>query len=40
MQDTELFQLALGLLPPWLVESCQFDPDEKQLDVRVDSSRR
>ena len=39
MQDTDLFQLALGLLPPWLVESCSFDPEKKQLDLYVDFTR-
>jgi len=39
MQDTDLFQLALGLLPPWLVEHCEFDPDEKQLEIFIDFSR-
>jgi len=39
MQDTDLFQMALGLLPPWLVERSEFDPKKKQLDVYVDFSR-
>ena len=39
MKDTELFQMALGLIPPWLVESCTFDPNEKQLDIHIDFSR-
>ena len=39
MQDTELFQMALGLLPPWLVERCSFDPEGKQLDIHIDFSR-
>ena len=30
MQDTDLFQMALGLFPPWLVERCTFDPEQKQ----------
>jgi hypothetical protein len=25
MNENELFQAALGLLPPWLVERCTFD---------------
>ena len=25
MRDTELFQMALGLLPPWKVSGCEFD---------------
>ena len=39
MQDTDLFQMALGLFPPWLVERCTFDPKEKQLDIHIDFSR-
>jgi transposase len=39
MQDTDLFQMALGLFPPWLVERCKFDPTEKRLDIYIDFSR-
>ncbi len=39
MQDTDLFQLALGLMPPWLVENCRFDVKKKQLDIYIDFSR-
>jgi transposase len=39
MQDTDLFQMALGLFPPWLVERCEFDPEEKRLDIFIDFSR-
>jgi transposase len=39
MQDTDLFQMALGLFPPWLVERCKFDPEEKRLDIYIDFSR-
>jgi transposase len=38
MQDTDLFQMALGLFPPWMVERCTFDPAGKQLDIYVDFS--
>jgi transposase len=31
--------LALGLIPPWLVESCVFDPEKKRLDIYIDFSR-
>jgi hypothetical protein len=24
MRDTDLMQLALGLIPPWLVKACAF----------------
>ena len=39
MKDTDLFQMALSLLPPWLVESCTFDPKAKQLDIYLNFSR-
>ncbi len=39
MQETDLLQMALGLFPPWLVEGCTFDPDQKQLDIYIDFSR-
>ena len=39
MQDTDLFQLALGLFPPWLVESCRLDVKGKRLDIYIDFSR-
>ena len=39
MQDTDLFQMALGLFPPWVVERCTFDPEQKQLDIFIDFSR-
>ncbi|NCC05793.1 MAG: ISL3 family transposase, partial [Proteobacteria bacterium] len=35
MKDTDLFQLALGLTPPWEVVSCDFDPQQKRLDIRL-----
>ena len=39
MQDTDLFQLALGLMPPWLVDNCRFDTKKKRLDIYIDFSR-
>jgi hypothetical protein len=39
MQDTDLFQMALGLFPPWVVERCTLDPEQKQLDIFIDFSR-
>lgn len=39
MRDTELFQMALGLTPPWKVESSEFDPDRKRLDIMNDFPR-
>jgi transposase len=35
MRDTDLFQLALGLTPPWEVVSCEFDPRQQRLDIRL-----
>jgi transposase len=35
MRDTELFQMALGLIPPWQVESCEFDPARKRIDIMI-----
>lgn len=39
MRDTELFQLALSLMPPWMVEGCGFDVSQKRLDIRIDFER-
>ena len=36
MRDTDLFQLALGLVPPWMVKTANFDPDKKRLDLEID----
>ena len=30
---------ALGIIPPWLVKRCDFDPDRKQLDIYIDFTR-
>jgi hypothetical protein len=34
--DTDLFQLALGLAPPWMVAAADFDAEEKPLDIEID----
>ena len=39
MKDTELLQVALGLVPPWMVNDCTFEVKEKQLDIHIDFSR-
>jgi transposase len=39
MKDTELMQLALSLVPPWMVETCHFDVGEKRLDITIDFER-
>jgi len=36
MKDTELLQMALGLVPPWQVSAAEFDPDQKRLVIRLD----
>lgn len=39
MKDTDLFQLALSLMPPWMVRGCSFDVSEKRLDIQIDFER-
>ena len=39
MRDTDLFQLALGLVPPWLVKAANFDAEKKRLDIEIDFTR-
>lgn len=39
MRDIDLFQMALGLTPPWQVSDAQFDPNTKRLDIRIDFPR-
>lgn len=36
MRDVDLFQLALDLVPPWMVKACRFDVDNKRLDIEID----
>jgi transposase len=36
MRDTDLFHLALGLVPPWMVLAAKFDAGEKRLDIEID----
>jgi transposase len=36
MRDTDLFQLALGLVPPWMVTSADFDAEKRRLDIEID----
>ena len=35
MRDVDIFQMALGLTPPWQVESCEFSPEKRRLDIRL-----
>ena len=41
MEDptSALFQLALGLTPPWRVEKIEFDPDRHRLDLNLGFER-
>lgn len=39
IRDTDLFQLALGLRPPWYVASCEFNPGKHRLDIEIDFPR-
>jgi transposase len=36
MRDIDIFQMALGLTPPWQVSSCEFNPHNKRLDINID----
>ena len=38
MRDNELFQMALGLFPPWTVIEIKFNANKKQLDIWIDFS--
>ena len=39
MRDTDLMQLALGLIPPWMVKVCTFDAEARRLDIEIDFAR-
>ena len=39
MRDVDIFQMALGLTPPWEVEACEFSPEKKRLDIRLSFPR-
>jgi transposase len=36
LRDTNLLQLALGLIPPWTVTRADFDPEAHRLDIEID----
>jgi transposase len=38
-QGNQLFTLALGLVPPWMVDEVQFTAEEKRLDLHVNFPR-
>lgn len=39
MRDTDLLQMALGLIPPWQVSGSNFDPQQRRLDINIDFPR-
>jgi transposase len=39
MKETELIQIALMLTPPWKVAECQFDINQKRLDIHLDFAK-
>ena len=39
MRDTDLMQLALGLIPPWMVKACAFDAQARRFDIEIDFAR-
>ena len=39
MRDIDLFQMALGLVPPWVVERSGFDAAEQRLDLHLGYAR-
>ncbi len=36
MNENELFQVALGIVPPWLVDRCSFVVEASRLDIYLD----
>jgi transposase len=36
MRDIDLFQMALGLVPPWMVTAADFNAEKKRLDIDID----
>jgi transposase len=39
MRDTDLFQMALGIEPPWVVTKSEFDAAAKRLDIHLDFAK-
>jgi transposase len=39
INETELFQAALGLAPPWVVDQCSFSVESGRLDIHLDFPR-
>ena len=40
MRDTELFRVALGIEPPWVVTKSAFDAAARRLDIYLDFAKR
>lgn len=36
MRDIDLLQMALGLVPPWMVARSEFDATARRLDIHID----
>ena len=39
MRDTDLFRIALGIEPPWVVTKSDFDAAAKRLDIHLDFAK-
>ncbi len=39
MRDIDLMQMALGLVPPWMVKAGAFDAERRRLDIEIDFAR-
>src|SRR6476659_5649526 len=39
MRDTDLFRMALGIEPPWVVTKSEFDAAAKRLDIHLDFAK-
>ena len=39
MRDTELFGMALGIEPPWVVTTSAFDAAARRLDIHLDFAK-
>ena len=39
MRDTDLFRMALGIEPPWMVKRSEFDTAAKRLDIHLDFAK-
>jgi transposase len=39
MRDTDLFRMALGIEPPWVVTKSELDAAAKRLDIHLDFAK-